>query len=84
MTAGALNRMLVASGITAVALCGLIVPISAQPPRVDTTQGDQQHKEQQKAEKKQEQTERRRSWLLSLGTFWCSRLFARPGARFGW
>jgi hypothetical protein len=51
--------MFVASGITAVALCGPNVPISAQPPRVDATQGDQQQKEQQKAEKKQVQGQQR-------------------------
>jgi len=55
MATSVVNRMLVAAGITAVALCGLNVPISAQPPRAETTQGDQQQEEQQKAKKRAQQ-----------------------------
>ena len=51
MTAGMVNRILVAIGITAVGLCGLNVPASAQPQLDHTQQGDQQGKEQQKAKK---------------------------------
>jgi hypothetical protein len=59
MTAGVLNRMLVACGITAVALFGLDAPTSAHPQQGQQHQGDQKEKEQQKAQKKQEQNQKK-------------------------
>jgi hypothetical protein len=59
MTGGVLNRMLVAFGITAVALCGLNVPTSAQSQQGQPHQGDQKEKGQQKAQKKQEQDQKK-------------------------
>lgn len=60
MTSGGLTRMLVAIGMTAVALCGVNVSISAQLQQGQPQQGDQQGKEQkgkeqQKAKKQAQQ-----------------------------
>jgi hypothetical protein len=51
MTAGVVNRALVAIGIAAVASCGLSVPAGAQPQQGHT----QQDKDQQKAQKRAQQ-----------------------------
>jgi len=59
MTAGVLNRMLVATGITAVALCGLNVSMSAQSQQGQQQQQAKQEKEQQKAKKQAQQGEQK-------------------------
>jgi len=53
MTTGVLNQMVVAIGITAVALCGVNVSISAQPQQGQPQQGDQPGKEQKGKEQQQ-------------------------------
>ena len=62
MTTGVLNRMIVAIGITAVALCGSSVSLSALPQQGKPQQGDQQGKQQQQA-KKQDQARQQRQHL---------------------
>ena len=59
MTAGVLNRMLVATGLTAVALCGLSVSVSAQSQQGQQQQQAKQEKEQQKAKKQAQQGEQK-------------------------
>jgi hypothetical protein len=59
MTTGVLNRMIVAIGITGVALCGSSVSMSAQPQQGQPQQGDQQGKQQQKAKKPAQQEQQK-------------------------
>ena len=55
MTVTFLKRMVVAVGISAVALCGLSVPANAQPQQDQNRQQDQKETKQQKAMKRAEQ-----------------------------
>jgi hypothetical protein len=59
MTTGVLNRMFVALGITAVALCGLNVSVSAQPQQGQPQQGDQRGQQQPKAKKQAQQKQQK-------------------------
>jgi hypothetical protein len=59
MTAGVVNRTLVAIGIAAVACCGLNAPAGAQPQQGHTQQGKDQQKAQKRAQQDQAKAQKR-------------------------
>ena len=60
MTVNLLNRLVVAAGISAVALFGLSVPTNAQPQQDQTRQEDQKETKQQQAKKRAELAQAKR------------------------